>query len=337
MSELRKRAAPSGATKDEQVDRMIKAAASGAPPAISQMILRSAPAIQVLVQFINIVGPIIVTAFQFLHSIYEKLPFALLQALMGLSMCFFGGAYTASIAAAEAFAITGWETTKSALNEVYGHLIEVAKANEADDKKDEDGDGVPDAQQVAASALLERKARVAMIAIKDPAKLTEALGGLYSGWIAVQGTLRIEFAKTVTLGVSIANMLEAPALRYGVPVLIHVIPSDFRHWIPTLVRTICKAIAVSVAWYLQTIISAFHSAMRGGLLLSRSLLKWANENGHLTLNEEDTYLDELIGYSVAALGFYTQWMWGFGLPFPFNIVMLPFTLLEWYIRWSVTS
>ena len=29
--------------------------------------------------------------------------------------------------------------------------------------------------------------------------------------------------------------------------------------------------------------------------------------------------------------------WGFGLPFPLNLIMFPFTLVEWYIRYSITG
>ena len=31
----------------------------------------------------------------------------------------------------------------------------------------------------------------------------------------------------------------------------------------------------------------------------------------------------------------SQWHWGFAPPFPLNVVLLPFTLFEWFIRWSV--
>jgi hypothetical protein len=32
--------------------------------------------------------------------------------------------------------------------------------------------------------------------------MVAALGGLYTSWLAVQGTLRLQYAKTITLGVS---------------------------------------------------------------------------------------------------------------------------------------
>eukprot|EP00966_Prymnesium_polylepis_P035032 813926-Prymnesium_polylepis.1 len=36
----------------------------------------------------------------------------------------------------------------------------------------------------------------------------------------------------------------------------------------------------------------------------------------------------MVGFTVALFGFYTQWQWGFALPFPFNIIMFPFSIIE---------
>lgn len=49
------------------------------------------------------------------------------------------------------------------------------------------------------------------------------------------------------------------------------------------------------------------------------------------------YLDEVVGYGLAAFGFAFQFFNGFTLPFPFNIIFFPLTLVEWWIRWSITS
>jgi len=153
----------------------------------------------------------------------------------------------------------------------------------------------------------------------------------------VQGTLRLEFAKTITLGVSIAAMLDKPALRYGLPILTHAVPAEYHRWLPTAIRTLCKAVAVSIAWWLAVAIAAFQSALRGGLMCSKALLRWAKSKQLIEVQADETHLDEALGYALCVLGFYTQWVWGFALPFPFNIVLLPFTGVEWYIRWSVTS
>ena len=41
--------------------------------------------------------------------------------------------------------------------------------------------------------------------------------------------------------------------------------------------------------------------------------------------------------TVAALGVYVQWNLGFGVPFPLSLIMLPMDLIEWYIRYSISS
>ena len=59
--------------------------------------------------------------------------------------------------------------------------------------------------------------------------------------------------------------------------------------------------------------------------------------GPFSLEHEHTYLDEAVGYCVAACGFYVQWHLGFAAPFPLNLVLLPLDALEWYIRYSVST
>lgn len=43
----------------------------------------------------------------------------------------------------------------------------------------------------------------------------------------------------------------------------------------------------------------------------------------------------LVAYSVAALGIYFQLSLKFSLPFPLNIVLFPFTIVEYLLVWMV--
>ena len=200
---------------------------------------------------IDLLGPLYMWMVEVLVFAYSTLPIDILEALMGLAMCFFGGTYVASIAAVEAFYMLGWDTTRSALEEIYEDVRLLKSAHDADEKKNEAGDGKADVQELSPAELLQRKMKLAAVTVRDPEKLTVAIGGLYTGWVAVQGTLRLQFAKTITMGVSIASMLDQPALRYGVPVLTHLLPAEYQRWIPTLIRTASKALAVAFAWYVQ--------------------------------------------------------------------------------------
>ena len=142
---------------------------------------------------IDYCGPLYIKLFQLGYRLYHELPTDLLSALIGLGLSFCGGAYCASISAIEAVRMSGWDRTQSALEEVYTDACAVYKAYVADDSANTDD-------------LLTRKLAVVAVAVKDPEKLSAALGGLYTSWLAVQAVLRIEFAKTITLGVSIAAM-----------------------------------------------------------------------------------------------------------------------------------
>jgi hypothetical protein len=222
--------------------------------------------------------------------------------------------------------------------DVWDDLRTAYAASVADDKLDEDGDGIADVKQLSSNDLFWRKVSVSAQAIKDPEKLAVALGGLYTSWLAVQGVLRLEFAKTITLGVSIATMVTPMLQRICVPFFAHVLPKQYHHWIPLTIKVGARTIGVALAWRVQVLVSALHLALYGGLLCSRSLLRFAQRRGHLAnLQEDDTYADEIVGYAIAGCGFYTQLSQGFCMPFPLNIVFLPFTWIEWYIRYSITT
>ncbi len=94
---------------------------------------------------------------------------------------------------------------------------------------------------------------------------------------------------------------------------------------------------MSIAWTVQRILSAFHSALRGGLLFARNILSYLDEMKYLQIKHEETYLDEIVGYSLALLGLYFQLAWGFGLPFPLNILLFPFTIAEYVLIGLVTK
>lgn len=49
------------------------------------------------------------------------------------------------------------------------------------------------------------------------------------------------------------------------------------------------------------------------------------------------YMDEVLGFALAALGFYTQLRMGFGLPFLASIVLFPVSCLEYVIEYMVSS
>jgi hypothetical protein len=99
---------------------------------------------------------------------------------------------------------------------------------------------------------------------------------------------------------------------------------------------------MSIAWYVQAVRSAFASALTGGLMMARAayealLIRNITLGGLIKEDHTQSYMDEAMSYIFAAMGFYFQFMLGFKVPFPFNVLLWPFHFAESYIRWSITS
>ena len=121
-------------------------------------------------------------------------------------------------------------------------------------------------------------------------------------------------------------------------------------WVPrgffqvTIIESSLTFVAVVFAWYLQMIISAFYSGLRGGRMFADGLISLLEDQGLMEkvpfiaqpFDPNESYVDEAVGYSLAAIGFSFQFFNGFSLFFPLNLVFLPLTILEWFLRWQIT-
>jgi len=264
------------------------------------------------------------------------LPMDVLTAIFGLVLCFFGGTFAVSIAAFEAFMMVGYADTKVAFAYLYSEFLKVKNSYIEDDLKDDDGNGIPDVQEITTEQLIQRKALLFLSSVEDPEKITEAWGGVVSGFLAVLATLKIEFAKVITLGAAIGNTLRKPLAYVMAPVLGQLLGDKYARWTNVIINSTAKLIAISIAWNVQKVVSAFHSAIKGGLIFSRHIILFLNKKGYLSINHEDTYLDEIVGWGIALVGFWFQLSNFFALPFPWNVLLFPLTLLEWVLIWLIS-
>jgi len=241
-----------------------------------------------------------------------------------------------SIAAFEAFMLVGYEDSKSALAYLYSEFRKVMDNYIQDDQRDDDGNGIPDVLEISTDKLVQRKVLLFFSSVEDPEKLTQAWAGVASGFLAVLATLKIEFAKVITLGVAIGNTLRKPLAFVMAPVLGHLLGEKYAKWTNVIINTTAKLIAISIAWTIQKVVSAFHSAIKGGLLFSRHIIIFLNKKGYLSIHHEDTYIDEVVGWGFAIVGFWFQLSNFFTLPFPWNIVLFPLTVIEWVLIWLIS-
>lgn len=346
-------AMPSTSLPDaSKINRYLDAAVSKANevnPKLAGCIKAVEPAVLLAIQMVACVVPFYLWFVQWVFKIYAALPKNVLLACFGAALCFFGGTYVASIAAIEAFRQLGWQKLYSNIEIIYVQVQKVGAANAKDDVEDKDGDGIADVEQIGANQLAQRKLMLAMRQITEPSKLQESVGALWTAYIGVLATLRLEFARTTAFALGIVEIVKYPAVRWLSPLLIAVLGKEMsadgaKKWAVTIVESSLTLIAVIFAWYLQMIISAFYSGLRGGRMFADGICALLIENGLMEkvpfiqqpFKPEDSYLDEVILYTMAALGFSFQFFSGFQLPFPLNIIFLPLSLIEWFLRIQIS-
>lgn len=325
---------PTVGQEEAEYTKIIIALADKAPEKVKPYIQKAAPFIAKFIFFCVLAAPYVFKAIAKIDEILEKLPIRILRAGLGFGICFFGGVFPLTIAAVEAWKQCGGDQAIASLGKLKEEFVRVAEANKKDDEVDKDGDGKADVLQMTGQELVLHKTKMIFTVVK-PDTVSEQLSCLYSGWIGVMATLKIQFAKTIALGAAIGERLYGPAEKFLQPLVLDVCPEEYKHWVPWGIRWGCKSIAVYIAWWVQRIISAFHSAIRGGLLCGKELVNFANEKGWISVTDEDTYLDEIVGWGLAVLGLLVQFMLGFSVPFPLNLVAWPFYFVEGFIAWSI--
>jgi len=213
-------------------------------------------------------------------------------------------------------------------------VLKIQTANDVDNVVDDDNDGIPDVQQIPTQDLVKRKIHLVLTTI-DPMSVMDACSGVMSGFMAVIATLRIEFAQTITIGLTIGGMIQRALQQFVEPVLIMVIPPMYSKWIPVLVIYGSRTFGISIAWLVQRCISAFYSSLRGADLFANGALKYAARMGYTAPFDNTSQLFSVVVMVIATLGFLWQIFSGFSLPFPLNLFFLPLTLVEWFLTWVI--
>jgi len=195
--------------------------------------------------------------------------------------------------------------------------------NTEDNEKDEDNDGIADVLQIDKAHLITRKIQVFMLNT-NPEEISNALGSLYTGLLGVIAALKIQFARTIALGATIGECLETPAKKYLTPVLFKMTPREYHNWVTVGVTYITRSIGVSIAWFLQRVISSVHAAIKGGTMFTAAFAEFTGKYGYTTLSEG--YFDEIFAVIAAFVGLYLQLSNMFVLPWYLNLLLLPLVI-----------
>ena len=241
------------ATKIDMFLNAATAKAGEVNPKFAGCLAATKPFIILPIQLVMCLIPFYMWLLQWAVKIYNVLPLTFIQAIFGIALCFFGGTYVASIAAIEAFRQMGWQRVYTELEVVYEQCQNVRAAYAKEAMVDTDGDGKADVEQMSGEALAKHLTFVAMRSITQPARLQTALGSLWTSYIAVLATLRLEFARTTAFALGIVEMIKFPCVRLVSPLVIAALGEPLgaegaKAWSVTVVESVITLIAVALAW-----------------------------------------------------------------------------------------
>lgn len=308
---------------------VVEEAASRAPEWLKPVLLALAPVAGMAAKGVNLAGPYVAKAYNHAIVLYRRAepyhPNLVLPMIIGLVMMLFGGYLMTLIAVIEAYRICGWEQTQLHLHALYDDYLKVKEESDKDDKEDADGDGVADVLQISEKELVTRKIKLFFKAC-NPLVLTSALSGIYSGFVAVLATLQMQFARTLSLGVAIGEVLSQKGYKFLYPLGLKIVPDGYHKWIPVVINYFFKLVGVTIAMFLQRILAAFHSAVRGAQIFTQAFAVYTAQLGYHKLSEG--YWDEAFAVLCAMFGLYLQISTGFEMPWFLSVFLFPFLFVE---------
>eukprot|EP00656_Telonema_subtile_P028970 TRINITY_DN3178_c0_g1_i2.p1 TRINITY_DN3178_c0_g1~~TRINITY_DN3178_c0_g1_i2.p1 ORF type:complete len:347 (-),score=93.79 TRINITY_DN3178_c0_g1_i2:38-1078(-) len=243
-------------------------------------------------------------------------PNELIPLLLGLVLCFFGGAYVTTITAFEAFRVVAYADVSASLRTLWDQYKTGLAAAE------KDAPAVKDAADE--TKVFTHKLTVAVKAC-DPDTVNHALLHLQAGLMAVVAVLRIKFAQTITFGSSMGSQIEERLSTGWFPQQLELaIPPEFHKWVPSIITYGCRVLGIAAAWTVQRALFAFHTSVKGGRMIARGGLRYA---GKLKGFDAGLYEDSpnllYLEATLAAIGFYAQFVRGFSAVGWVGVVLFP--------------
>jgi hypothetical protein len=201
-------------------------------------------------EVLAVVIPVLISLTRHLYQTWMKLPQNALLFIYGLVFCFFGGTFPTLFAALQAAEHGGRKAVVDALKDLSDEALIIIEESKKDDMVDKDSDGKSDVQEMSSSQFVTHKTKLVLRKM-NPQKIDKAISSMYTVWLSVAAVLSIQFARTISMALSIAAFLKKPCDRFLAPTLNLIIPDEYEKWVPVVLSWIVKGIAMSIAWYIQ--------------------------------------------------------------------------------------
>ena len=142
----------------------------------------------------------------------------------------------------------------------------------------------------------------------------------------------------------IVDMIKFPILRMASGPLLAVLGTELKHWVTPAIEMTLTLVVVLVAFYFISLIAAIYAAIRGGRIFALGLFGLLVEQASKGVvicpgivgtnwDPNESVLDEIVGYVIAAQGLMFQMSQGYVLTFPWNVLLLPLTIVDLLVKW----
>ena len=223
--------------------------------------------IQILISCGKAVLPPAVSLIRGVIRFYRSLPVDAVTAQVGLIYCFAGGYYPTLFSSLQAAEHCGWRVMIHAIDDLTEEAIKVINATT--DLSSE----IPERRD-----LFIKHTNIVLKTV-DPMKINQAASALYTTWLGVSAVLEKEYARVINLSMTLAGYLERIAQFLLQPPIKFCISEEYHRWVPVVIGWVCKGVAMNVGWRVQRVLTASTSAMVGGVMFARAILRMLSKRG----------------------------------------------------------
>jgi len=153
--------------------------------------------------------PRVIGFVQTAYSYWMKLPQNAILFIYGFVFCFFGGTFPTLFAAIQAAEYGGRKTVMESIKMLSDEALTIIEESKKDDEEDKDGDGKADVKELSKQAYIQRKTLLVLRKM-NPEKIDKAIASMYKVWMSVVAVLSLEFARTISMALAIADFLHKP-------------------------------------------------------------------------------------------------------------------------------
>ena len=68
-----------------------------------------------------------------------------------------------------------------------------------------------------------------------PAQVDKAITSIYKVWLSVAAVLTLQFARTISLALTISDCIKKAVNRYCTPTIQVLVPDEYDKWVPIIV------------------------------------------------------------------------------------------------------